>query len=119
MKCPICHGKGRIQDHKYNEEHDIEYLVYCEKKCEYCNGTGEVNEPLQTNEEWFANLSTEEKATYIFWKMIGFDMYDDDRVSARATSAMKEVVDNGGSRGTSCYAGIKAIESWLKEVHKE
>lgn len=74
---------------------------------------------VQTNEEWFTNLSTEEKANYIFWKMIGFDIYDDDRVSARATSAMKEVVDNGGSRGTQYCAGIKAIEGWLKEVHKE
>ena len=65
MKCPICHGKGRVQDHKYNEEHDIEYLVYCEKKCEYCNGTGEVNEPLQTNEEWLRTCSTEELAEWI------------------------------------------------------
>ena len=70
MKCPICHGKGRIQDHKYNEEHTIEYLVYCEKKCEYCNGTGEVNEPLQTNEKWFNSLSTAEKAIWLEEKMM-------------------------------------------------
>lgn len=78
MKCPICHDKGRIQDHKYNEEHDIEYLVYCEKKCEYCNGTGEVNEPLQTNEEWLCNLSTEEKARVLADGKLHFRMLDYD-----------------------------------------
>ena len=107
--CPLCNGTK----YDFKKDKNSGYFVECKK----CHGTGIVEE--QTNEEWFANLSTEEKATYIFWKMIGFDMYDDNRVSAIATSAMKEVVDNGGSRGQQCYAGIKAIENWLKEVHKE
>ena len=97
MKCPICHGKGRIQDHKYNEEHDIEYLVYCEKKCEYCNGTGEVNEPLQTNEEWFCKLSTEEKADALTHKIMDIICWNND------------------PKPSEVYITIK---NWLKREHE-
>jgi len=110
-------GEENIVVCEINRYRENIYPREAEAVAERCIAYKEDHE--QTNEEWFVTLSTEEKATYIFWKMIGFDMYDDDRVSARATSAMKEVVDNGGSRGSQCYAGIKAIESWLKEVHKE
>ena len=51
MKCPKCGGKGI-----YN--HVADYYVRCNK----CNGTGEIE---QTEEEWFASLTTEEKAKWI------------------------------------------------------
>ena len=105
MKCPICHGKGRIQDHKYNEEHDIEYLVYCEKKCEYCNGTGEVQ---MTNEDWFCGLSTEEKARFICNLMKGDDLYL-GVMSAR--DMIKDELNHGKD-------GKFVIYEWLKEIHQ-
>ena len=54
MKCPKCGGNGK------------EYWngnVFCNTgfECDKCHGTGEVE---QTNEEWFASLSTEEKANF-------------------------------------------------------
>ena len=50
--CPVCNGTG---------EHinDANRMT----TCEFCGGTG-VTEPL-TNEEWFCQLSTEEKAKFL------------------------------------------------------
>ena len=59
-------------------------------KCPRCNGSGEV----QTNEEWFDGLSTEEKAKAIV------DVFLDD-------SEWNEYIDKES-----------AVEIWLKEVHK-
>ena len=50
MKCQMCDGKG------WTDKTDISV-----KLCSQCNGTGEVE---QTNEEWFCQLSTEEKAKF-------------------------------------------------------
>ena len=48
-------------------------------ECPVCDGTGEI---LQTNEEWFATLSTEEKAKALHklhWEMQNhFDYSPDD-----------------------------------------
>lgn len=101
MKCPICHGKGRIQDHKYNEEHDIEYLVYCEKKCEYCNGTGEVQ---MTNEEYLKSCTTEMLAVAIFRAIcISAEMiHCEITLENRSGTELKE-----------------AIYEWLKQPHRE
>ena len=52
MKCPRCDGSG-IAEAIQVSENDCEFIP-----CEYCEGQGEV----QTNEEWFCALSTEEKA---------------------------------------------------------
>jgi hypothetical protein len=59
MKCPNCGGTGK------------EYWngnVFCNTgfECDRCNGTGEVE---QTNEEWFCQLPTEEKAKWLEEKM--------------------------------------------------
>ena len=48
MKCDRCNGQG--------------FSVIAKWKCPVCDGKGVVE---QTNEEWFANLSTEEKAKII------------------------------------------------------
>ena len=60
MKCPECDGTGKVQKWFYERTG----FGKCEKvcgdvKCEWCNGTGELE---QTNEEWFCSLPTEEKA---------------------------------------------------------
>lgn len=55
MKCPVCDGKG------YFPISDI-----AAKVCPQCNGTGEIE---QTNEEWFCQLPTEEKAKWLEEKM--------------------------------------------------
>jgi hypothetical protein len=59
MKCSNCGGTGK------------EYWngnVFCNTgfECDKCNGTGEVE---QTNEEWFCQLPTEEKAKWLEEKM--------------------------------------------------
>ena len=51
MKCQMCDGKG------WTDKTDISV-----KLCSKCNGTGQVE---QTNEEWFCQLPTEEKAVVI------------------------------------------------------
>lgn len=53
MKCKKCHGRGKTT------EYDGLRKFWCDYKCEVCNGTGFVD---MTNEEWFCQLSTEEKA---------------------------------------------------------
>lgn len=71
MRCPMCLGKG------YATDEDIkEYPHRCPNcngkgfysvdwqtvRCEVCNGSGK--KPM-TNEEWFCQLSTEEKAKFL------------------------------------------------------
>ena len=52
MKCTNCDGRGAVQ---------IAPNVKGLKRCPVCGGSGEVNQIEQTNEEWFCNLTTEEK----------------------------------------------------------
>ena len=71
------------------------YFVECKK----CHGTGIVES--QTNEEWFASLTTEEKA----------------KVFANATYSTAETpltILWGGKE-----AEQKKWERWLKEIHDE
>ena len=64
MKCKHCDGDGVIVD--------VEYGHAGKYGCKYCDGKGVV-EPL-TNEEWFCELSTEEKARFFASnKMLNFD----------------------------------------------
>ena len=61
MKCKVCGGTGVIQGQAPG-------LVSC---CPACDGKGFIE---LTNEEWFCNLSTEEKATFLAKnKMLNFD----------------------------------------------
>ena len=69
MKCEECGGTGKVQKWFYERTG----FGKCEKvcgdvKCEWCNGTGEVE---VTNEEWFDNLTTEEKAKVLRRKTYG------------------------------------------------
>ena len=56
MKCKVCGGAGVIQGQAPG-------LVSC---CPACDGKGFIE---QTNEEWFCQLSTEEKAKWLEEKM--------------------------------------------------
>lgn len=61
MKCPICDGGGRITSLPSGMP----------VKCTRCHGTGEVE---MTNEEWFCQLPTGEKAEFfanIYPKSVG------------------------------------------------
>ena len=51
MKCQLCDGKGEYM-----------HAIGGYRPCEHCNGTGKI---VQTNEEWFCSLSTEEKAEWL------------------------------------------------------
>ena len=63
MKCKFCDGSGKVV-HPMMSMNGDEYTGEWEQhECEACNGTGVV-EPL-TNEEWFCQLSTKEKAKFL------------------------------------------------------
>lgn len=82
MKCPKCNGKGEYFNEVYNDgKRRREILIKCNK----CNGTGEV--PM-TNEDWFCNLDTEDKA--------------------------REISDMTAQG----YWSEELVEKWLKEKHK-
>lgn len=88
MKCPVCDGKG------YFPISDI-----AAKVCPQCNGTGRIE---QTNEEWFCDLSTEEKVSALL------NLHEKVRQKMRT--------DIGGEN--SFYKGDYYRE-WLKETHDE
>ena len=80
MKCQLCDGKG-------------EYMHQCGgyRPCEHCNGTGKI---VQTNEEWFCGLNTEEKADFFCTVQHCLTIYGDH------------------------IATIEDWEKWLKEKHE-
>lgn len=60
MKCKHCDGKG----YTYVRTAPNPITGYGYKRiCDKCHGTGEIE---QTNEEWFCQLPTEEKAKVLF-----------------------------------------------------
>jgi len=97
MKCKYCDGTGTSN-----------WCVNgCFKPCDYCDGTGEVEdkcdgkgvvEPL-TNEEWFCQLPTSEKA----------------KVLSNATYSS---VFNSDILFLGKEAEQKKWELWLKEMHE-
>ena len=91
MKCPKCNGRGTVGYFHIDHFVDIE--------CDRCHGSGEVSETDVTNEEWFCNLSTEEKARFL--EMICYSAWGD------INSRFKDMAD---------YTDW--IE-WLKEKHNE
>ena len=91
--CKKCNGTGEITVPV--EEH-LGTVMYGKEQCGECNGTGEA---VQTNEEWFDGLSTEEKA----------------KVFANATYSTAETpltILWGGKE-----AEQKKWELWLKQPH--
>lgn len=82
MKCWVCDGFGVTYKSRRS--------AFRKETCTRCNGTGEI----QTNENWFCSLSTEEKAKWLEEKM---------------TWAAQE-------QGTFT---AKGWAKWLKQPHKE
>lgn len=89
MKCSACNGFGYIDNFegdgltcpKCGGTGNINYI-----QCPMCDGFGQINS--QTNEEWFCNLDTEDKA--------------------------REISDMTAQG----YWSEELVEKWLKEIHK-
>jgi DnaJ-class molecular chaperone len=60
--CKKCNGTGEL---RVPVEEHLGTVLYGKEQCDECGGTGEV----QTNEEWFCNLPTEEKAGFFSHEM--------------------------------------------------
>lgn len=84
MKCKFCDGSGK----------DYWCLNGVPYPCPICNGTGEIKDKPQTNEEWFCQLPTYKKA------ILMANCYDAFNLDQYACN--KHVV----------------IEEWLKEKHE-
>lgn len=80
MKCSRCSGTGKSK-YGYNQP------------CNHCDGTG-IIEPF-TNEEWFCDLSTEEKAKAIVC------------LAVNAFHKQKKETD------------VDKIKQWLQEEHRD
>lgn len=96
MKCPVCDGLG------FFPSSNIAATI-----CSQCKGTGEVE---QTNEEWFCELSTEEKAEWL------------DKVAENCCQICDE--ENRelcrGNIATGCkFENAKKWELWLKQPHEQ
>ena len=57
MICKKCKGKGYIHVNAFGTNGIL--------RCDVCGGYGKIISNQQTNEEWFAELNTEEKAMVI------------------------------------------------------
>ena len=99
MKCPRCHGTGKITEWVVTDT-----LSEYEFPCRKCNGTGEIT---LTNEEYIRSCSTEELAKLIY-KIAVTDVLLDRFFTAEMVNA--EIVD--------VDSGIKEAEVWLKEKHE-
>lgn len=76
-----------------------------------CNRYLPKDRPIvQTNEEWFCSLSTEEKAKFIFWQH--FDVY------GKTLYELMVNASKGVSRDKQAEVMIGAVVEWLKEKHE-
>ena len=96
MKCKFCDGSGK----DYWELNGVPY------PCPVCNGTGEIKDKPQTNEEWRRICSAEEFAEWI---------------SNLAYACMRCGMSNGKAY---CHTGYciqdkEDAEKWLKEKHHD
>ena len=103
MICPKCNGRGTVG------YYDVDHFVDVE--CDRCHGSGEVSEVEMTEEEWFCNLSTEEKARFLH--DIQFSCNTCTLTSFRfyKSNIMKCPLQ------VSC-AKENGIVEWLKQPHK-
>ena len=90
--CRTCNGKGTCRVNYLNDR-------MIDIKCIDCKGTGEYP-PLLTNEEWFCQLSTEEKAKFFHGIVI---------------RAMQATWDG---KKPDYPAYLSDWKMWLKEVHE-
>ena len=98
MKCSECGGTGKVEFPMMSMNGDEYTGEWEQHECEACGGTGEIE---QTNEEWFCQLSTEEKAKALL------NLHEKIRQRMRT--------DIGGEN--SFYKGAYYRE-WLKEIHE-
>lgn len=101
MKCPRCHGTGKITEWVATDTVS-EYEFPCRK----CNGTGEIE---VTNDEWFDTLSTEEKAKFLDSNGMRYC------VCGCKECIISEQCKSGGIRKTHEEMWVE----WLKAEHKE
>ena len=105
MKCPRCNGDGSVPYHIADDMFD-------EDVCPMCNGTGEVE---QTNEEWFCQLSTEEKAKWIATQCGNAVMESTYDVSKlRKKMSVMHPVKRGA---VDMDMFIENVAEWLKQPH--
>ena len=105
MKCKFCGGSG-----KDNWMVGTDFLP-----CPVCNGTGEIKEKPMTNEEWFATLSTEEKAMAI----VLCCPYEADWFGENFKKRMEQRMKNLSQSAYGYEKGINKIKEWLKKPHRE
>ena len=82
-------------------------------KCPMCGGDtldDLVVKGEMTNEEWFCQLTTEEKAKFIFWQH--FDVY------GKTIYELMVNASKGVSRDKQAEVMIGAVVEWLKEIHE-
>jgi len=94
MKCPTCES--------------CDYAKYCGateimRKCERHN-----KKVVQTNEEWFIRLSTEDKAYFL-----------NNVADACYYCGMKDIDNNKNCPFGKCRNNPQEIAEWLKQPHKE
>ena len=99
MKCPNCNGTG--QEYSF---YDGAESVWKDVICPTCNGTGKVE---QTNEEWFCNLPTEEKAEWMAKHMSFCEVCE-----------IVTCLGGGCERFDRSMNEKDAFEEWLKQPHK-
>ena len=98
MKCPNCDGRGKTT------EYDGLRKFWCDYKCEYCNGTGEVE---MTNEQWLKQCTTEQLAEWIA-----------DKSNEIISWIICEVIENECDVDEDDYWQKKSdVVEWLKEKH--
>lgn len=111
MKCKICGGTGTSNT----------CVNGTFKPCSFCDGTGEY-EPFdldveldklypteQTNEEWFCNLPTEEKAKWIA-----------DKINEVVDELADEAWNTDGYIDRQLFRHTKnGWLEWLKQPHRE
>ena len=97
MRCQNCNGTGKERKGFYEKTGVNKWeMVWDDVPCEGCDGTGEIE---VTNEEWFCQLSTKEKA----------------KVLSNATYSS---VFNSDILVLGKEAEHKKWELWLKEKHE-
>ncbi len=84
-----------------------EYLRYCARSGIEEVGCDRYKKDTTTNEEWFCQLSTEEKAKFIFWQH--FDVY------GKTLYELMVNASKGVSRDKQAEVMIGAVVEWLKQ----
>ena len=90
MKCPRCHGTGKITEWVVTDT-----LSEYEFPCRKCKGTGEIE---VTNEEWFCQLPTTEKSEFL-------------------SAMVKQAIKVYAIHGTTWHETVSWWDCWLKEKH--